>query len=80
MRAQIQLSFSDWQNLILCTQKSVGKISDGGFQRPVAVSGERWQFWREAATAVGGGGWRRSMVVEIMVNGARWWWWSKEKR
>jgi len=81
MRAQNQLSFSDWQNLILFTKN---KIRQKNFQ--VAVSGGRWQFpassgssgercslRRATAVVVGGGGRRRSMAVAVTINGARWW-------
>jgi len=73
MRAQNQLSFSDWQNLILFTQKKnpPENFSNGGFRRPAAVSGERCSF-RRATTVVNGGGsngqWCKVVVV---VNGER---------
>jgi len=85
MRAQNQLSFSDWQNLILFTQKKKNpseKFSGGGFRQPATVSSEQWQFRRAVkfSASDGAGGRRRSMAVAVTVNGARWWWWSMEKR
>jgi len=84
MRAQNQLSFSDWQNFILFTKKkSAGKIfrwrfpaTDGSFRRRVevpasgAVSGERRRWWWSAAVNGGGsnGQWCKVMVV---VNGEK---------
>ncbi|KAK8464180.1 hypothetical protein PHAVU_011G139550 [Phaseolus vulgaris] len=64
MRAQNQLSFSDWQNLILFTKKNLPeKFFGGGFRRPAAVSGEQWQFWRAVQFPASDGGCGR-------------WWWS----
>ena len=71
MRAQNQLSFSDWQNLILFTQKnSSKKFSGGSFRQAVAVlasgavSSERQRWW---SAAVNGGGnnsqWCKVVVV-----------------
>jgi len=54
MRAQNQLSFADWQNLVLFTKKKSlsEKISGGGFRRSIAVA--------VTVTMVQGGGqWRK---------------------
>jgi len=62
MRVQNQLSFSDWQNLILFTHKKKNppkKFSGSSFRRPAAVSDEQWQFRRAVqfpASDGGGGG------------------------
>jgi len=68
MRAQNQPSFSDWQNLILFTQKknSAGKIFWWRF--PAAVSDERRWWW---SVVVNGGGSNGQWCKVVVVNGER---------
>jgi len=70
MRAQNQLCFSYWQNLILFTKKkkSAGKIFRWRF--PAAVSGERRQWWWSAAVNGGGSNGQWCKVV-VVVNGEK---------
>ena len=72
MRVQNQLSFSDWQNLILFThkkKKSAGKIFRWRFPAAAVVSGEQWQF---PASDGSGGQWWWSGVVNGGGSNGQW--------